>query len=545
MTESGAQPHRRSVAAGERLALRGLLAAALLMASAAPTAAMSFAQYAAACAANGGRASIQNGVYVCSFPSGPTPAPPPPPPPDPQVLAMQRVLPRFRDLINRLSTPQGRVQMLGQDWRQVSIASPAELSVKLGWLYDGLYGNYVQDLAEAANYDAVYRSNLAAEQILSAKAAEFRQQTAERGALIDDLTQAQDRLKQEVELRIRAKTEISNAASNLETEIGGLQDATIGWIRAALPQDGLDASNWGRWLPKITADDYAPGEHMLQALPTPRFAVVEPSAPWTYAPAALASAPSPPPDPKPPMPENLDQRMSAVEAMADKASGQRDLQQQASDRSSTSRAQVQALQQQIADAQNPEIDGQNKIDLLRTENADLADNRGQLEVDVELQSRRFAADAALDWIWRTVHEEAVEQIKESVKEEIARKVIDAGGGPPAEDVSEEDVEGAIKGDKANMFGLTDHVLKIGKLTQVVNDVHALADDTGDYAETVGRYIAAATPEQLQGVLAQMDHGVDDDVVALQRDAAKAAGLREPYKTVWFKLLGAEAAAGEN
>ena len=93
---------------------------------------------------------------------------------------------------------------------------------------------------------------------------------------------------------------------------------------------------------------------------------------------------------------------------------------------------------------------------------------------------------------------------------------------------------AIENGKANMFGLTDHVLKAQDLADVVKSISALANHTGDYAEAVVRY-ATASPEQMAQAGRLASEGLDEDTKAIQEASVKASGLREPFGSLWLRF----------
>jgi hypothetical protein len=249
--------------------------------------------------------------------------------------------------------------------------------------------------------------------------------------------------------------------------------------------------------------------------------------------AAQAMAAFRPAD-KPPLPASIDDRMTAVSQMADIAQKESALLAEANNGGARAvSADIDRLRATLDQDRALETNGdiiKHNLDVQLVE----ANNRlSQLKVDEELLARRHAAAVVVQWTWENAKEEAVDVIKM----EVTRYALEVGTGKAGFRIDDAEVAEAIETGRANIFGLTDHILKVKDLMDVVDSVHALADHTMEYAAVTARYAAAATPEQWAEADALAHRGLDKDVETIQDRTLTASGLREPFKTVWLRIAG--------
>ncbi len=453
------------------------------------------------------------------------------PPPDPRMQAVQRVAPKLHDLLARLTDPSSNWKLLGDGWTTLPTGTPEEMQAALQRVFDGLYTTYTRDFAETLDYRlAVWRRDgLTADlALVEPRVAGRKAELAARAAQLKSVQADVARYK-------TANGQLEAAALAKEQATLRLQDQAIGWIRATLPQDRLGAATWGRWKPTFT-DQAGPGETWRGAMTfeTGREMPERPAAA-----AAAAASPAFAPDPKPPLPASIDDRFAAVSRLADKAHDERQMSARANNGATrAAEAEVETLRTHLAEDERIELNGDILAhNLLVKVNTD-ANALAQLKNDEDVLAKRHAAAVLANWTW----ENAKHELIETIKKEVTREVLAMGAGRPGFAVDELEVTEAIEHGRANIFGLTDHVMKANDLVEVVKSIDALANHTGDYATAVVRYMDAP-PERLDAVVREASEGLDKDAEAIQEASIKATGLREPFGSLWLRLVNRRDAAG--
>lgn len=501
----------------------GLAAAVLLITSVAASVAFAYgwADYARDCRANGG--TPYPNPARCIFNQAP---PVPPSPPDPQVLAMQRVAPQYRALIAKLSDHTTDWGLLGRGWDALPVSTPDQLQAALQQLYDALYSSYLSDQREAAPYwyDIQARDHLRSHLADVAPKVELRKKS------IDALRGQLQNLQAQANFYKRAENQLDWASENLETATASLQDETIGWIRATLPQTGVNAQAWGRWRPIFSADTPGPGERWAAPL------LVEAGKTVALRPVPMAAAEAlgaEIPAQKPPIPASIDDRMAAVNQMAVKAHDERVTAQYANNGGRQSvDAETDRLQSELGRDRDLQVNGDIIEHNLQVQITVAANTVSQLTIDDTIAAQRHVAAVLSNWIWQKIHDEAIK----TIKEEVIRAALAEGTGRRIYQVDDAEVRDAIEHNRWNIFGLPDRVLEAQKIRDVVNDVGTLANHSMEYSQLVARAITTATPAQLEELLGSANQGLDHDVGELQRHSIKAAGLREPFGSAWLAIL---------
>lgn len=436
--------------------------------------------------------------------------------------------PQYKALIAKLSDPSTDWGLLAPGWDTVPTSTPEELQSALQRLYDGLYATYVNDHNEAVSYEQdVYIRDRE-----KAYLASLEQDVGAKAKFIATLRGRLQSMQAEIAQDQHIEDQLELAAEDLRQATTSDQDETIGWIVATLPRAGVNAQAWGRWNP----DFNKPGQGEIAE--TPALTYIGPERDLRPVPPEAAMAvPADFPTAKAALPDSMDDRMAAVNQMAIQAHDERQAAQFGNNNKQSVEAEIDQISASISQDRNLQVNGDIIADNLQVEGDKAFNALAIARVDDNIAAQSHAAAVVTHWIWSNVRAATIA----TIKSEVTRYLLAAGMAKPSFTVDDAEVQQAIDNGRSNIFGLTDGILKVKKLANLVRDVGALANHTADYASVVASYAASASPEQTMAAVETASRGLDQDAIGLQRQAIDSAGLREPFKSVWLRLVGPDGA----
>lgn len=432
--------------------------------------------------------------------------------PDPMQQRQQRytaLLERARRLVGNLATDAASVTVLNQ--RLIELDQRLEPVYAAAWQR---WGQANTELAAFASAGKILESRSDSNYL---DLIDNKQPEAAR-----DRAQA-DALAQRRDAKLAALGKISAAADYYQA-FARAQMSDIGrWINVVLPR----SPEADRLRPQ-----FLPYELRGQPVMTP----VQPSIHSPKMWIAVPDAPTPRFDGPPPAqmewPDDIDGRLTAVEARVTAAN-------EALDRAAATEVQVQAARdrfkqyQDILTATNAKLaqadadDNQARDDSISAEHT-----LDQAQAGVNQQAAYLFSDAAKEF--------ALEHFRKDVVEpELKRMVSAAYAGRPAHELTDEFVDASWSSNKLHLFKLVDAGETASEARKLVDQTLGFVDNAESAMVEAGRLLASADPAEAQAFADALSERLGSSAKQEAALALKTADIPQPYKIFWLKYFVGE------